>query len=185
MKQTKRKVLGLAGKARCGKDTVGAYLTETHGFTRDAFADPIKKGLAAMLNISVEALEIRKENDEVFEPLGRTYREMLQTLGTEWGRDLVHGNIWVKLLFDRVEKTPSDIVITDVRFNNEAQMIRDMGGKVVSILRPKEGTAIPESGHVSEEGISKEFIDFSIVNDSSISELLEGFNLSYWKNPNG
>lgn len=111
------------------------------------------------------------ENKEKEIPLfGKSLRHMMQTLGTEWGRQLVHPNIWVRLaeavLFERGER----MIISDVRFDNEAEFVRSKGGVVLHVTR----TNAPEvEAHASEAGIRQSPLDMYIANDGTIDELYD------------
>jgi hypothetical protein len=63
-----------------------------------------------------------------------TPRKLLQLLGTECGREIIHPQIWVNALFADYEKD-SEWIVTDVRFPNEAQAIKDKGGIVIRVNR--------------------------------------------------
>ena len=81
---------------------------------------------------------------------GKTPRQAMQWLGTEWGRELVNPSLWIDAWKVAVDREPDRlIVVDDVRFSNEAQAIRERGGIVVKIERPG---AVSESGsgHISE-----------------------------------
>lgn len=109
------------------------------------------------------------ENKENEIPLfGRSVRYIMQTLGTEWGRELIHPDIWVKLaecvLFERGER----MIISDVRFDNEADFIRSHGGVILHvdrILAPKV------EAHASEAGIRMSPMDLYVANDGTIDML--------------
>ncbi len=102
-----------------------------------------------------------------------TVREFLQKLGTEGLRNNLHGNVWVNALFadyKAPESSRYDIkglpnwIITDVRFPNEAQAIKDKGGIVVRIDRPDNPTS--PSNHSSEVALDNWDFDMNIVNES-------------------
>lgn len=168
----KTMLIGLCGKAGCGKDTAASYITQDFGFERYAFAYPLKQGLAAMLDVAPGLLEDRKYKEAVIPWLGKSPREMLQTLGTEWGREKVHPEIWLRLMERRyamvVDLHLPGLVVTDVRFDNEAEKIRRMGGYVIQIERPGVATV---ATHVSENGINPRLIDQTIVNGGSLQAL--------------
>ncbi len=170
------KLIGLAGAATCGKNTLADYITREHGHVQEAFAMPIKKAIASMLGVPVSVVERGKEEGVGPAFIDKTYRELLQTLGTEWGRDLVDENFWNKLLKNKLEiHSDSRIVITDVRFNNEAQMIREMGGVVIYIKRNEaEGHNMT---HASENSLSVENIDYYLDNDKTLEHLYGRFEV--------
>lgn len=160
-------IIGLTGRAGSGKDTAGQVLVRQLGFKRYAFADPIKKALNAMFGWHMRMWEDR-EWKEANLP-GRTYspRYLAQTLGTEWGR-AIDTEFWVHVTESLIHRdAPSRVVITDVRFDNEAKWIQRQGGLVIEILRPD---AAPVNQHASELGVHPNLIDFTIVNDGRLSD---------------
>lgn len=106
------------------------------------------------------------ENKEKEIPLfGRSLRYIMQTLGTEWGRELIHPDIWVRLaeamLFERGER----MIISDVRFDNEAEFVRSKGGVILHVTRP-DTPAVED--HASEAGIRMSPMDLCVANDGTI-----------------
>jgi len=144
------KLIGITGYAQHGKDTTGNYLVEQYGFTRYAFADQLKS-MALVLNPYVDDTYSRrlytlvqsagwdeaKENPEI--------RRFLQVLGTEAVRDHLGEDAWVNALQKRAQDDglwdrqgpghKSQIVVTDVRFPNEAQFIKKHGGELWRVKR--------------------------------------------------
>lgn len=166
-------LIGLTGAAGSGKSTAAEYLSRHFGFQVIKFAGPLKAGLSAMLRYSGMsekeiATVIEGQNKEV--PLdvlgGRTPRHAMQTLGTEWGRTCMGGNFWVEMARSAVLRLPrgSRILMDDVRFENEADMIRSLGGRIIMIT----GRGGITGDHVSEKGVGAP--DLVIRNDSTIPE---------------
>lgn len=165
------KLIGLAGKAGSGKNALADYLQNElpEYYTQDSFALSIKLGLAAMLGIPLWELDKRKDAGDTHPLLGKTYRHMLQTLGTEWGRHMIHEDIWGLLITERIlsnQRVDCIPIITDVRFDNEAALIHRLGGKVIYIDRPVANCR-DVGTHVSETSLSPEAIDYTILNDSN------------------
>lgn len=96
--------------------------------------------------------------DDSYGKYSMTYRQMLQLFGTEVCR-YFKDDIWIALASEQI-KTLDNVVITDVRFNNEAAMIRSIGGVVIEVNRA--GTI--SDGHASESKIDHSFIDYSVEN---------------------
>lgn len=166
-------LLGIHGRAQSGKTTSSKLLQKYHGFTEDSFASPIRNTLIQILGLnSLEALE---EIKEIPHPLlgGNTPRYAMQTLGTEWGRNMIQINLWVDSFYHRNQNNKRT-VSSDVRFNNESISIKDNGGFIVEIVTPESLTKkIKESDHVSEVGIDRKYIDFIISNDGTKGDLLQ------------
>lgn len=170
-------IIGLTGKKGSGKDTIGLYLTTNHRFQRVAFADPLKFAVANLFDIPVERVDHLKDDyTEVILQVGRTtdytysWREFLQRFGTEMGRNTFGYDFWVDQWQETVEPLLDediDIVVTDVRFNNEAERIKGFDGYIAEVQRPGH----EPDGHVSEAGIDWDYIDCAILNDGSKSQL--------------
>lgn len=171
-----QRIIGLTGPAGAGKDTVAAGLTCMHGFHRIAFADPIRRGLQVMLGLDAMSFE-HPHKEIVIGAIGKSPRQMMQTLGTEWGRSLVHPELWLLIARTNIEQSLASgrrVVISDVRFDNEANMLRDMGGQIWHITRNQPSRA---SAHISESGVTPTDDDRFISNDSSIDSLYRKFEL--------
>jgi len=91
------RLIGLTGPAGSGKDTVARLLCEQHGFVQIAFADPLRAMLKAGLGLTDEHFNNREDKEAPLEWLGKSPRQLLQTLGTEWGRRQVHPHLWLEL----------------------------------------------------------------------------------------
>lgn len=173
-------VIGLTGYARSGKDTLGEYISTAFGFKRIGFADAVKDALYALNPIiGFDSLgEDRVEDiveDTSWEAAKgtREIRELLQRMGTEAGREIHGGRCWIDIA-KRKALAETKVVFTDVRFDNEAEMIRnELGGTVIRIERPG---IEPANSHASEKKISENLIDLTIINDGSINDLCEKFH---------
>ncbi len=164
-----KKIIGIAGKARSGKDTVANYLWERYGFTRLAFADPVKMAAQIMFGLN---------NDQTWNPAfkeveipfwGMSPRQMFQTLGTDAAHTYFGNDIWIKRLAVSLGALPEDdIVIPDVRFESEADFVRGLGGVILHLERPD---AEPVRNHVSERGIGFHPGDWLLPNDADLPNL--------------
>lgn len=146
------RTIGFCGPAGAGKSTAAEHLMRHWRFQRVRFAGPLK---AMMLALGLDPAQVDGDRKEEPSPLlcGRTPRQAMQWLGTEWGRNLIGPEFWISAWQAAVERSPPGqpwtegpklIVADDVRFANEAKAIRDRGGIVVRIERPGAGSA---SGH--------------------------------------
>lgn len=165
------RLIGIAGRAGSGKDTAGSHLVEQHGFQQYAFADPIRAMLGALGAFPAADLINRDTKEVVIGWLGKSPRQMAQTLGTEWGRELVHPQLWILMAqrrWDAAKLAGHSLVITDVRFANEADWIRSQGGQVMGLNRP--GVEVV-STHVSEQFDLGKVADSVIRNDGTIDDL--------------
>lgn len=148
-------LIGLTGRAGTGKDTAAAYMEDAYAFRAIGFADPIVDMLGALIeHVDVDGawLVERALKEMPMRVIGRSYRELAQTLGTEWGRAL-DPDFWIRIAAYRVQQIHQqgdNVVITDVRFANEAAWVRAMGGHVVRLVRD---SAAPVREHASEQQI--------------------------------
>ena len=170
------RIIGVTGRAGSGKDTVYQILkTEfpSQQVNRLAFADLLKESAMASLNLRMPLVDEFKEHGVLEIRFGgsttRTLsgREFLQRYGAEAHRDIFGTDFWVDAALERLSDGVT--VITDVRYDNEAQAIHEMGGVVWQLERP--GDSIEESDHSSEHPVDPMYIENTIVNDGSKTEL--------------
>lgn len=173
--EEQRIVIGMIGKAGSGKDTVGDYLKERHGFTSLALADTLKRGVQEMFVIPDEIMYDRVKREEPLADMPDwTVRKLLQFVGTELVRNHIDDHAWTKSLIKRYPKT-GNIVVTDVRFPNEVEGIQELSGCPVFFIRVERpghiGTDVGIKNHASEihdlEG------DFTIMNDDTLEALYD------------
>ena len=158
---SKMHLIGIAGQARAGKDTLASYMLDNLDGTwsRSSFADPIKEMLKV---IGVDCSDDAKA--VIDERFCYTPRHMMQILGTEWGREMIHGNIWVEA-FARLNAGKCRIV-PDVRFENEADLVREHG-----VLIHLVGRGGIDGSHVSENAITFKAGDIVIDNSRDLAWL--------------
>lgn len=160
-------IFGVAGRARSGKDTVANFIVATVGGYRYSFADPIRTMLTPLgVDMSDPYWQARKE--EPIPAIGVSPRRMMQTLGTEWGRDLIHPDLWLFMAHQRLLHSGPGMVISDVRFENEAAWLRKHGGRIIHVVRPDAKT-IEE--HASEAGVARGSDDLILFNNGTLEEL--------------
>ena len=140
-------IIGICGFIGSGKDTVANYLVEEHNYQRDSFAGALKDAVASVFGwdrqllegATPEAREWREQVDawwaERLDMPTLTPRWVLQYWGTEVCRKSFHNDIWIASLEHRLLQQDSDIVISDVRFPNEVEVIKKAGGKVWWVQR--------------------------------------------------
>lgn len=169
-----KKLIGLAGKAGAGKDTVADYLWEKEGAIKIAFADPLRLAASAIFALSVESFTDRALKEEVVEYWGISRRDMCQLLGTEATKPVFGDNIWLKrwfLSYSAVRDT-DHVVVPDVRFDVEAEAIRRLGGVIIHIVRPGAGLLGAAGEHSSEAGVTPRADgDMYLHNNGSIYDL--------------
>jgi hypothetical protein len=161
-------IIGLTGYAGSGKSTAAKILVERHGFTLVKFAGPLKQ-MMRCLGLGDREIEgdLKETPHDVL--CGKTPRYAMQTIGTEWGRDLIGTELWVNVAMEaawRVRGAGAEVVIDDCRFLNEAKAVQTEGGIIVEVMRPGVG---PQSGHASENQIPDP--DRLIVNSGTIEDM--------------
>lgn len=164
------RVIGIAGRAKSGKDTVADFLKEYCHFKSTAFAEPIRAGMRAILGLEDKHFQ-HPDKEVVLEQFGKSPREMMQTLGTQWGRECVNKDLWLILAGSKIKAHQDagyNVAVTDVRFANEADYIRRQGGTIWHISRDVAGT--PHT-HESEAGISFVEGDSAIDNNGTLDYL--------------
>ena len=180
-------LIGLAGVARSGKDTAASVLATELGLYRHAFADPIKRMLEQVFGDNF----VNGDRERIDPISGVSYRKLMQTLGTEWGR-ATHPALWTRVAKAKwewvKEGCPVDykkgitenvmlgafgdhagMVISDVRFDNEAEWIRSEGGIIVHVDRP-DTEKVGIEGHASEQVMSRLPFDLVVENKGSLEE---------------
>jgi len=166
-------LIGLHGRARAGKDSVGDLLCRRHGYSRLSFAGPLKDGLIAMFGLQREQLVDRGKKEQRIDWLGKSPRELMQLLGTEFGRQYLREDIWITLAARNLRLMHAftrNIVITDARFENEAAWIRRMGGQVWHVYRTLPANVTPL--HASEAGLPIVVGEDSLIDNSAGLEQL-------------
>jgi len=174
-------IIGLIGRARAGKDTVAARLVEAHGYVRVAFADALREVALAFDPIIVPVETASPAHpwaaarlSEIINQYGweeakdryPEVRRTLQRLGCairDQDRDF-----WVRIVHGKINDETRPVVVSDVRFANEATMLRQLGGRLVRVVRP--GLAATDT-HVSETALDRWPTYTVLYNDSDISAL--------------
>ena len=162
-------IIGLSGYAQSGKDTVANKLINEYGYTRIGFADAIREFLLRINPILMDGRrlsglvtefgwEIAKAQDEV--------RRLLQETGTV-ARDMFGEYFWIGVALSKVGQNQK-VVISDVRFSNEADVIKMLGGQVWRVSRPGVG---PINTHISESDMDSYAVDHIIDNSGTIEDL--------------
>lgn len=171
--------IGITGAAFSGKSTVADYLCFDHCYASEYLAEPIRAALKAMFGLKDWHFS-REHKEKVIEWIGKSPRELMQTLGTQGGRQLVNRQIWCTCLQRRIQKYPSyevNFVIPDVRFEDEAQFIRRNGGLLWRVVRPGAETT-EHSDHDSEQEYNRIVVDAEIINDGTMEQLREKISYS-------
>lgn len=169
-------LIGIHGKAQSGKSSVARWLGNERNAFAASFADPIKEALIGMFDLSWDHFELPALKEQALAGIERSPRYLAQTLGTEWGRKLVHDDLWVKLTEQRLRlwhvwgKLGQVIVIPDVRFENEAKWVREHGTLLHLVRNGADGN-VGIAGHASEAGIAPAAGDLKLENNGTLDDL--------------
>ena len=166
------RLIGITGKARSGKDAAATFLWAQYAFTRIAFADPVKMSAQAKFGLTQKQTWDDSLKEVVIPHWNMTPRQMFQLEGTEAGRNVFGYDIWLKrfLLTYNLLKDTDDIVVPDVRFDNEAELISSLGGIIIEVRRGHAGLSGSAGAHISESGLSLP-ADHVIDNNGTLEEL--------------
>jgi hypothetical protein len=170
----KPQIIGLYSPAPgSGKSTI-AELLSAEDYEIISFASALKKMAVALLEscgyTNREARKIVNEKDMVIPGLNTRCRTILQTLGTDWGRNIIGENIWVNVWKMKANHCKY-VVADDVRFHNEAEAIKELGGQVWKVVRP---SVTNKETHASEGRLNDwDGFDRIIINDGTIKDLAD------------
>ena len=156
----KQLLIGLCSKARHGKDTVADHLVNKHNFYKGSFANSVKQ-------FAVRHFDFHPE--EVYGDKTKKSRWVLQAIGNgcreEFGK-----NIWIDKLFSVIAGVEL-VVISDVRYLNEAEAIKERGGYIIKIERPDAPKIEHGADHPSEVELEQIIPNFSLHNDWDLEQL--------------
>ena len=166
------KLFGITGKMRSGKDTFYGIVNERHRAIRLAYADELKSECAAALGLTVDEMNQNKS----------LYRHLWQWWGTEYRRGQ-DDQYWLKRMQEKLNQIPetSIVFITDVRFENEADLIRNQGGEIIRVVRSEAPDATGHVGHASETEMEAIKADYTVA-AANLDELRDAAN--HWINKN-
>lgn len=178
------KLIGITGFKRSGKDTCGAYLIKNHDYIKYSFAGALKVACSEIFMFDYEQTEGSKKED--FDSRWNINpRKVFQRFGTEIFRDSLDkffpemkhlkNNFWIyrfKIWYqEQVKQNPNvRIVVSDVRFQNEADIIKELGGIIIKVSRKNIKNT---DNHISELNILNIKADYNIKNDSSLEDYYE------------
>jgi hypothetical protein len=164
-------IIGLSGYAQSGKDSVANILVEKYNFTRVAFADPIRNLLwdlnpVLKTDYTLQGI-VSAYGWDVAKTQFPEVRRLLQELGVS-ARKRLGEDIWVIAALHEMDDATKNYVITDVRFENEAVMIRQLGGELWRIQRPGVEAV---NRHISETALDKYKWDRVLDNEGTLKDL--------------
>jgi hypothetical protein len=187
------RLIGITGLAGAGKDTLADYLVSTFGYSKYSLASPLKKLLSERFgwdddwwNDRAWKEEPRNEyggqgyvgswGNNAYKPFSP--RSWAQWLGTEVGRYIGGEDVWVNMmarewkhqtfLSDTRTGYQPRMVVSDIRFDNEARRIHELGGVVIRIVRP----GLAAASHASEQGVNDRLVNVQVFNTDDIDHLI-------------
>jgi hypothetical protein len=183
--------IGITGKAGSGKTLVAQWFLRNHvQVVKLAFAKSLKTMVYELIRESIPKTWPHKAGDYIDDPVlketpipflaNQTSRHLMQTLGTEWGRNTIHPDFWVAIAAGKIERLVGSgfksgrnysllAIFDDVRFQNEAEMIRSYGGVILRIERPDAAKPADIAAHPSE---TMDFAaDVTLVNDGTPEDI--------------
>ena len=177
--------VGLLGHKGSGKDTLADYLVKEKQYIKYSFAEPVKEIAKIMFNLNAEQLNGNLK-EVIDDRWGVSPRTMFQRIGTEFGQykiyelfpelkdKIISRGLWLKLFEDFLEKNKDkNIVIADVRFNHEINVLKKHNFNIIKINRNIE----LNDSHISETEIKLiKHIDYNIDNNGTKLELYSQFD---------
>lgn len=107
-------------------------------------------------------------------------RHLLQYIGTDCCRKYIDDSIWLKIGVSEIKKRLPNVVVTDVRFDNEKHAIKGLGGKLGLVRRVNNDLINPQSNHSSEQDSwTPDDYNFIFNNDEGLAEFKESVELWY------
>lgn len=171
-------IIGLHGKAGSGKDTIAERLARlSRGEWRIFhFAAPLKEVAMEIYGLTRDQVYDRELKEIVIPRLGKSPRQILQYLGTDVLREKLGPQVFVNAIRQRIDSAFADgvklIIIPDVRFPNERDMILGLGGIVIKVTRPDNlrlGTMFTD--HVTETELPDESVTDVFLNNGDMDKL--------------
>lgn len=184
---TRKPIIGIRGKARAGKDAIAEHLQERYNIERIALADTLKAVAQITFDLTQEQLFGNKK-EVIDDRIGISPREILQRMGCFF-RELQE-DFWVEKLHTLILSSSPDFdmyntrtiikavpnmfnkgfSVPDIRFPNEVEYIKDVGGFTIEVIRPDQ-EEIEHNTHISETAINDIPSDYTIINDGTLEEL--------------
>jgi len=181
-------LIGICGKMGSGKSTVAEHIEKQRTMWSFGFADPLKSMCMASFELSHDQMCTQKGKATLDPRWGVTPRTILQRMGTDVVRDMFPAmfpeagldqeSLWIRLARNKVETAHSDncsVVISDVRFPDEARFIHEAGGQLWRIDRPEQNDqddndAAPRHASENVDALAK-YVDHVLANTGTIEQL--------------
>lgn len=155
-KKNEMKIIAFTGCKMVGKSTLAKTVLRLSEKPAKimSFADPLRAMLSGM-GVKDVYMNNQSLKELPIEGLDKSARELMQTLGTEWGRNMVATDIWIWAMNERIAKEKANgvelVIIDDLRFENEADWVLSLGGSIARLVR--DGYDYGTDDHASEKPI--------------------------------
>lgn len=174
------KLIGLTGPKQVGKDTFANFIKDRLGLQYKvityAFARPLKEVCKTLFLLTDEQLHDPILKEQIDPRWNKTPRQLFQFVGTDFVRNQLDPNFWIKHFeywytsLSMETKENAIVIVTDIRFQNEMQIVHDYGGLIVRIQRQQPGRGDEQDCHVSETETDHIPYDFLIQNNSTLED---------------
>ena len=170
-------LIGLCGKKGSGKSFFANYLINNFNFIELSFAQPLKEATKIIFNLSDDDVNNQNKKEIKIDRLNASPRELLQWLGTDIIREEFNkkfnynGSIWVdNMKQNLIINKNKNIVVSDLRFENEAQLIKEFGGTIIFINGEFNNNNLFTT-HKSETEMLKIKYDYKIDNKKELTDI--------------
>jgi hypothetical protein len=163
-----------------GKSTIADYLAYEHGYWTISFASPILEMIEVFLRhhgLSKEEIDYycKQAKEQPIPGIGRSYRYLARTIGTEWGRNLVRQTTWLDAFEKKLDRHSSRkaFCVDDLRFRNEAFLLKKNGFLLVKVVRKTDRHGLSDSHQSDVELSDYNAWDLVIDNNGTFDELYQ------------
>ena len=175
-------LIGIIGPKGSGKSTLANIIQQKYNFELMSFASVVKDISSIIFGYDRELLEGETKESRIWrETIDKDWSKLLnkditpritlQIIGTEFGRKILGQNIWIEVLKNKISKNKNkNIIISDIRYENEAQFIRDNKGILIRVSKSNLEFNLSET-HSSEMELYNIKEDHSIENNGTIEQL--------------
>lgn len=170
------RIIAITGMKRSGKDTIADYLAKQHGYHKIKISFPIKQICKNVFDFTDEQLE-SDAKDVIDKNWGISPRHAMQFIGTEIFQHKINElvnvgkELWIKKTVLLIEQSQAPVVISDLRFQHEHKLLKDLYKDQCIIIQTSRRTNLTQDNHVSEQEWDSFPADCHINNNSGLSDL--------------
>ena len=175
------KIIGIVGRRQVGKDVIANHLKSNYNYSIKKFASPMKESLKILFDLSNEQVEGNLK--ETIDPRWKcSPRKIMQFFGTEIMQFKLQElmpelkrEFAVKRMFINPLNEPK-IVISDVRFQHEVDIIKSQNGILIHVFRDIHYYDYVIDNHASEASLDYLTCNYDIYNDKSVNDLVKSID---------